>query len=297
VKGVPPTITPRPAVLIIEEWTTLLKSSKIEFSNLQETLNNLWHRSRAWNISRSDTERGGGDREIADVTLSICATTTNSLLREQVTPSMMRSGFLNRYLVVPGSHAQWSFYDPDMAGVDAAIVKGLLDHLALRTCGGGRNVWHAYTPEARERLVQWGEPLFGPLMQRTTLEAESLKRLHTYVHIVALLYSWSDQCSTVSLSHVEAAIAAIAISKAFVEQLIGEPDVEIPKFKQYEMNLEEKVLAKIRSEPGITARKVCDDLRRNAPRPDILRVIALLISTQVVREERQGKTKALYVNE
>jgi len=85
-------IIPRQAILIIEEWTALLKASKIEFSNLQEILNNLFHHTRPWNVSRSDTEKSGGDREVANPTLSICATTTASLLHEQVSEKMIRSG-------------------------------------------------------------------------------------------------------------------------------------------------------------------------------------------------------------
>ncbi len=112
-------ITPRPAILVIEEWTTLLKSAKIEFSDLQETLNELFHSPFAHNLSRSDSEKSGGDRVVENPILSICATTTESLLREQITTRMIRAGFLNRYLIVPGSGEPWDFYDPERAGIDA----------------------------------------------------------------------------------------------------------------------------------------------------------------------------------
>lgn len=293
-KGKTTGIFPRPAILIIEEWTTLVKSAKIEFSNLQETLNNLFHRTHPWNMSRSDTDKSGGDREIADATLSICATTTESLLREQLPPSMMRSGFLNRYLIIPGSHSTWDFYDEDMAGVDVNIAKGNLDHLVAHTFGAGRNVWMAYEPDAKERLIEWGRQLFNPLMQLSTLEAESLKRLHTYSHIIALLYAWSAQVPRVTLPHVEAAIAVIAISKAFVEQMIGHSEVEIPKFKQYEMGLEQRIIAKVEREPGVTIRKCCQDLRASGSCQDIIRTARSLATSGAIRLVRKGRSELLY---
>lgn len=296
-KGKITTIVPRPAILIIEEWTMLLKSSKIEFSNLQETLNNLFHRTRAWNVSRSDTEKSGGDRLVDNPTLSLCATTTESLLREQVTGSMIRSGFLNRYLIIPGSQTRWRFYDEDMAGIDVGSVRGFLDHLVSRTFGGGRTVWLAYTDDAKERMAVWGTAVFDPLMSQHTLEAESLKRLHTYAHIIALLYAWSAQATQVQLSHVEAAIAVIAISKAFVEQLIGNAEVEIPKFKQYEMSLENKILRTVHAQPHRTLRDIAASLRGSGSYPDIVKSIRQLIAGNLLVVGKKGKSEMLTINQ
>lgn len=296
-KGKLVSITPRPAILVVEEWTSLVKASKIEFSQLQETLNNLFHRSRAWNVSRSDTERSGGDREIGNPTLSICATTTSSLLQEGVTPAMIRSGFLNRYFVIPGSSDVWRFYDPDQAGIDASLVKGFLDDLVANAWGNGANVWTAYMDDARERLVLWGEQLFTPLMASQSIEAESLKRLHVYAHIICLLYAWSERAPRVLSRHVEAAIYVCTVSKVFVEGLMASEEVEVPKFKKYEMGLEHKIMEKVKREPGVTVRKVCQDLRVTGSCRDIIETSHRLAKNGDLVLKRKGKSESLYFQE
>jgi hypothetical protein len=293
-KGKVLSITPRPAMLVIEEWTNLLKVSQIEFSNLQDTLNELFHTPWPFNVSRSDTEKSGGDRQVENPTLSICATTTASLLRTYVSEQMIRSGFLNRYLILPGSHGQWDFYDEEMAGINVSLVKGYLDHLVGYAWGSGRNVWRAYAPEAKERVVAWGRLTFNPLMQSSTLEAESLKRLHTYTHIIALLYAWSELSPMVERRHVEAAIYAITVSKTFVEGLLAEEETEIPKFKQYEISLQEKILQKVHREPGVTVRKVAQDLRKSGSCKDLIQTARLLASSGALVLKKEGRSELLY---
>lgn len=293
-KGRVLSLTPRAAILVIEEWTSIVKASKIEFSQLQETLNNLFHRSRAWNVSRSDTERSGGDREVASPTLSICATTTSSLLRESVTTAMIRSGFLNRYLVIPGSSETWRFYDPDQAGINASLIQGFLSDLQAFAWGNGANVWTAYEDDARERLALWGETLFAPLMASQSIEAESLKRLHVYVHIVCLLYAWSERSPFVLLRHVEAAIYVCAISKQFVEGLMSSEEVEVPKFKQYEMSLEHKIIEKVKRVPGLTVRQVASDLRKTAPYEDVRQLTNKLVTAGFIKVSKSGRKETLY---
>jgi hypothetical protein len=71
-------VRPRPAILVIEEWTTLLKNMAIQNSTLMDALNTLFQRASDWNISRSDRPGAGGDLVIPEPALSICATTTTS---------------------------------------------------------------------------------------------------------------------------------------------------------------------------------------------------------------------------
>lgn len=293
-KGKTIRISPRPALLAIEEWTALLKVSKIEFSNLQETLNDLFHTAHPFNISRSDADKSGGDRSVENPTLSICATTTASLLRHEVTDRMISSGFLNRYFIVPGSHDPWKFRDREQSGTRTDKVRGFFDDLAGYAWGNGENVWDAYEPDAEERLAAWGELTFAPVMSSTALEAESVKRLHTYAHIIALLYAWSARAKLVSLPHVEAAITAVTISKTFVQSLIGDEDVTIPPNKQYEMGLEHKILDKVKREPGVTIRKVGEDLRKSGSYKDITERTRQLIQLGVLTVEKVGKSETLY---
>lgn len=296
-KGKTLSIEPRPAMLVIEEWTTLLKVSKIEFSNLQDTLNELFHTPHPFNISRSDTDKSGGDREVQNPTLSICATTTASLLRQEVTERMIRSGFLNRYFVVPGSNDEWKFYDEEQAGISVGCVRGYLDDLQNYAWGAGGNVWSAYAPNAKERIKAWGELTFRPIMRSERLEAESVKRLHTYVHVIALLYAWSEKARLVSIQHVEAAIAAVSISKAFVESLIGEEDIEVPKLKRYEMSLEQKIIDKVQKEPGVSVKKVANDLRASGSYRDLVEKMRRLAKEGFIRLERKGKSETLFETE
>lgn len=292
-------IHPRPAMLLIEEWTTLVKASKMEFSQLQETLNNLFHRKRPWNVSRSDAERSGGDRIVENPTLSICATTTDSLLQQCISPAMIRSGFLNRYLIVPGSRTPWKYFDPDRAKINADRVKGYLDDLASYEWGDGAAFDLAYTTEARAAIDEWGTPFFEPLMAKQDLEAESLKRLHLYSHVIAFLYAWSEQASLVTKKHVEAAIAVCEVSKLFVESLVADDagDVMLPQYKQYEVTLEHKILAKVQREPGVTVKAIANDLRRNALYKDIVEMVRSLTKSDRLRIDRRGKSEHVHVIE
>jgi hypothetical protein len=77
-------VRPRPAILVIEEWTALLKNMAIQNSTLMDALNTLFQRASDWNISRSDRPSAGGDLVIPEPALSICATTTTSLLTQHV---------------------------------------------------------------------------------------------------------------------------------------------------------------------------------------------------------------------
>jgi hypothetical protein len=170
-------VRPRPAILVIEEWTALLKNMGIQNSTLMDALNALFQRAWGWNISRSDRPGAGGDLVIPEPALSICATTTTPLLTQHVGEGLIRAGFLNRYLVLPGSRGPWRFYHLDAAGLEYDALAGLLDDLTDQRWMGC-NVWDAYTAEARARMVTWGEETFEPIMQSDAVEAEALKRLH-----------------------------------------------------------------------------------------------------------------------
>lgn len=297
-KGKIVSIQPRPAILVIEEWSALLKASKMEFSQLQDTLNALFHQTDPFYINRSDAERSGGDRSVDNPTLSICATTVEKLLRQHVTPNMVSSGFLNRYLVVPGSSDQWKLYDPDKAGINANLVKGFLDDLIGYAWGASQNVWLAYSEEARERFVSWGTPVLEPIMNSQSLEAESLRRLHVYAHMICLLYAWSEKLPLVTLRHVEAAIVACEVSKLFVESLMSDDvgDIPLPQYKQWEVSLEHKILAKVNREPGITSRKIARDLARDGTYKDRTQAVRSLIQLEKLLTIKDGKIEHLFIN-
>ena len=268
-KGKAESCTAHPALLLIEEFTVLLKNAGIQHSTLIDSLNSLFHRPWPWNISRTDRPGGGGDVKIENPTLSILATTTEALFKEYVSPQMIRSGFLNRYLVLPGDTTPWKFYDPEGAGKIIHQNLGLFDYIPIREMGAGKTVWDAYVPPAFARLRSWGEETFEPIMQSSELEAESVKRLHVYAHVIGLLYAWGEGRALVTLDDVECSITVIETSQRFLQALITQDrEPEVPKFKAYEISLEERILARV-TEAQFTR---CETTRRYScappPRPD-----------------------------
>jgi hypothetical protein len=299
-KGKVESCTPHQALLLIEEFTVLLKNAGIQHSTLIDSLNSLFHRPWPWNISRSDRPNsGGGDVVIKDPTLSILATTTEALFKEYVSPQMIRSGFLNRFVVFPGDSTPWKFYDPEGAGNIIHQNLGLFDHIPIRKVGDGQTVWQAYEPHALERIKSWGEETFEPIMRSSELEAESVKRMHVYAHVIGLLYAWGDQRPLVTLDDVECSITAIETSQQFLHALITEDrEPEVPKFKAYEINLEQRILAKVKEQPGIRRRKVVQKLAgKTATSPDINLLITKIAGAGIIDEVIDGKAHKLYLPE
>lgn len=286
----------RPAILVMEEWTTLLKNAGIANSTLTDTLNSLFHRAWPWNVSRSDRPGGGGDLIIPDPILTICATTTNALLRQYVGEGFIRSGAMNRYLMLPGSSGAWKFYHPEAAGLDYDVLRGFLDDLREHRWIGG-TVWAAYSDAARARMVAHGQETLEPVMGSDTMEAEAVKRLHVYLHIIALLYAWSEHKRLVELPHVEASIAAVAVAKVFVQGLMRAPiEAELPAHKRYEIALEQRIVAYIQGHPGCSRRDVVRAMSgtRTAKSGDVGAILNQLISNGLVRLEHvPGKGKKL----
>jgi len=190
------------------------------------------------------------------------------------------------------------FHDPHEVVINTDAVQGLTAHLVGRAWGAGRDVLEAYDPEAKARITQWGNAFFNPLMRSTALEAESLKRLHTYSHIISLLYAWSEQCPEVLLRHVEAAITATSISRTFVERLIGQNDIEVPKFKQYQMSLERKIVNKVSKEPGIGIKKLGLGLRGSGTYQDVTELARRLAKENgELRLVKRGRAEYFFLSE
>ena len=288
--GRPTSIAPRPVCLVIPEWSTLAKNLKIQHATLAEDLNELFDCPSRWSVSRSDRPgSGGGDLVIPTPSLSICATTTASLFSQEVTPAMIRSGFMNRYLILPGSLTRWTLYDPDAAPIDPAQLSTLpLD--ASYTLGLGASVWSLYADDAKFRFLAWGTPLFeGELMNDPDSDLELYKRLHTYAHKIALLYAWSVRSPRITREHVEAAIAVIDTSRAFLQSLLSTAaPLQPPQRVQYEISLTEKILDKIRRESGrVDLRKLAQDLRKSATSADLKRVVDDLLAAAAIHKTDQ----------
>jgi hypothetical protein len=208
---------------------------------------------------------------------------------------MIRSGFLNRFFVLPGDTTPWKFYDPEGAGRIIDTKLGLFDDMLIRKIGEGKTIWEAYEPEALERIKDWGEQTFAPIMQSSELEAESVKRLHVYSHVIGLLYAWGDQRPQVNLDDVECSISAIETSQRFLQALIAEDrEPEVPKFKAYEMNLEQRILAKVTeaAERGVRRRAVVQSLQRHATTPDLYALITKMVLAETLYEVAEKTERA-----
>jgi hypothetical protein len=287
----------RPAILIVEEWTGLIRNMGIANSTLLDTINLLFHRKYPWNVSRSDRAGAGGDLVIPRPTMTICGTTTASMLKHCVSETMIRSGFLNRHLILPGSNGGWTFHEESeqAAGINFDSLTGLLEPFRHHAWPNNEkdNVWLSYDKEARKRMSAWGQETFEPIMNSDSLDAEAMKRLHVYAHILSVLYAWSEKCLKIEMKHVEATISVINVAKSFLEQLMGEPEeVEPPPFKRYEIAIEQKILTLVREQPGLTRREVVRKLMgRSIKSADVNTAINQLAEIGRLHQKEGGTTE------
>jgi hypothetical protein len=101
--------------------------------------------------------------------------------------------------------------------------------------------------------------------------SEVMKRLHFYFHHAALIYAWSEKAEQIEMHHLQAAVQVISTSHQFLLSLLETQHAHIdpPQFQRYEMGLEQKILAKVKREPGIPKRKLMQDLNRTASCQDL----------------------------
>lgn len=285
-------ITPHPAIMILHEWTSLAKYLKIQFSTLSEDLNKIFDCPNYHSISRSDREKTGGHVSIPIPTLSILGTTTDKLFRSQITDEMIFSGFLNRYLILPGSRIPWKFYDVDRAGVDLTLLSQqvrlpqspppfLGERLPLDTC---------YTPAAWQNMYDWGFAFFEEGLMHDENDTPMAERLHVYAHKIALLYAWAAETDRVEEAHVAAAQAVIETSAQYLLELGKKNSVEVPPMKRYEIDVAEKVLNLVTRRPGrLTMRLIHKDhLKKSATYAEIKRTVGNLLDSGAIAQNETG---------
>lgn len=280
-KGRIESIEPRPAILIIEEWSRLGKNLKMSNSTLSEDLNTLADGPRLWNVSRSEaSKQGGGDTVIMDPCLTICGTTTEGRFGEVVTVTDLRNGTINRYMTLPGAGTEWLLHDPDRASMDFYGLSAFAQRFPeTHTLGQNfESVWDIYEPDALEAFLAWGTPKFernpttfeaGIMNNKDqSAEAEAIKRLHAQAHRTCLLYAWKDGADRIKMEHFEAAQAIIDTSHAFLMDLLSRPgETPAPQGQQYDLDNREQVRSRLgrmwEAKPGtVRMRKVFEGLRR-----------------------------------
>lgn len=281
------TVPGQPAILIAEEWSRLAQVGGIEHSTLLEDINALFQRRRSWSTSRSNKTKTGGDLVIMNPALSICGTTTNALFTSSITLRQMTGGFLNRYLTLPG-RGIWREYTGESPRTEE--LRDLLAPLVTHAWGNGQEIKEAYSPQAWERFLDLQRHFFLPLMN-DPVTSEVMKRLHFYLHHVAAVYAWCQKASKIDMLHLQAAVQVISISHQFLLSLLESQNthIEPTQFQRYTMGVEQKVLDKVRREPGVTKRKVMQDLHRVASCQDLRKWIDQLITTGLLVGRNVGR--------
>jgi len=244
-KGAVSRVDVYPSILLLPEWTTVAKNLKIQNATLSQDLNTLFDGDDRFTVSRSEASKSGGGRvEIPTPSLSICATTTESLFHEEVTLSMVRSGFLNRYLILPGSHARWQFEDPT-SGINYNQLRTVIPPGRPHAFGLGQDVWTLYDQDAHDYVRLWGDALFGQIMNRNgngEPADDMFRRLHVYAHKIAMLYAWSSSSPLITLSHAMAAKVVVEMSLRYVQQLMADTPPDQPAHLVARGQLEERIV-------------------------------------------------------
>lgn len=297
-------VTGAPTLLALNEWTQLVKFSGIESSTLAEDVNQLHQRRRSWSIGRSNKNANGGHISIQNPSLSILGTTTPELFRALVKKQDLTSGFLNRYLVLPGQ-AEWQPYTGESS--DMGSVCGAIDDLRGKGWGGGRELREAYDDEAwghfRNLQLLW----LTPLRRNTEDGATAFARIDVHFHHLALLLAlqdasaWQAGVPFIRRRHVDAAHRVTTTSTTYLWYLLNEFDLQPPMSQErtYSLYLRTTVREKIRLNPGMTERQVKKSLWRLAPPQELSQILVELKRHGELREERrQGqKTTGLFVND
>jgi hypothetical protein len=300
-KGKVTSVIPQPAILILPEWTALVKNLKIQNATLSQDLNTLFDGKDRLTISRSDSNKTGGGRlEIPTPSLSICATTTESMFHEEVTASMIRSGFLNRYLILPGSHTRWKFEDPT-AGVNYGNLRDIFPRGQPHAFGLGQSMWDMYTPEGRGYVRWYGDPLFEGLMNTNgngNNTSDVYKRLHTYAHKIALIYAWADRAPLITQDHAMAAQVVIETSLAYLRQLIDDTPPELSFQQKTKKTLEELICTQVGQLGTAPKRGIVKRLQRKWGYSTVSDAVESLVKSGAlvaVAKSRQGNVAELKV--
>jgi len=278
-----------PLLLLLSEWNKLIHMGGIQHSTLIDDLNALFHRSRGWNLSRSDRGDSGGDRLMTPPILSILGTTTPENLLADVDDVLVNRGFLNRYLVLPGPTNPWVFW-PDTGKTDDPVIAlsdirtHITECLASYSWGNGKDYQLAFSSAASSLLRSWGEDFFPWLMRQSGAQANRKKRLHVYAHQIALLAAWSRQALSVSEDDVAMAIAVVNASHQFIDRLWGDEPIPLTTVETGDFKVEQLILARVRESPDrYDKASLRESLRRQAiPYAKISKVLDQMVKADVL---------------
>lgn len=282
----------RPALFVSEEWSRLLQVAGIEHSTLVEDLNALFQWRRAWSQSRSHKLKSGGNVTIINPTLTICGTSTIKLFTSSLSERLIFSGYLNRYLILPGE-SLWEEFTGQVYSTSS--LHDELNGLRSHAWGHGQNLRLAYSDRAWERWLDLQRHFFLPVANDPDT-SEVMKRLHFYFHHVALIYAWSAKSPAIEMDHLKAAVQVISTSHQFLLSLLEtqHAHVEPPPFQRRAMGIEQRILAKINREPGIAKRKLMQDLNCTAGCEELGKCLESLLKAELIIS-KPGSRKQVFL--
>ena len=293
-------LRPVPTALLLSEWTLLLQNMDIHGSSLLPKLNECYDGDHPIEVNRTE-KRGESDSvSVSDPSLTLLGTTTINDFRLSVKASHVKSGLMNRHLIVPGAFIGWQ-YDSDNEYFPEQELQQYAASLPLgHTFGGGKRVHDCYLPDAWSINSYWGKQLFEPLHNEIEEqdEASVYKRLHVYSRRLPALLAWSTRSPLISVPHIRAAQAAIESSLVFLRYLFAEKMPQLTPTMQAFADLEMLILRLVAREPGVDKKTVCQRLKKQGGYTQVSQQIEKLLQSgglELRKAGVKGTRKTLHV--
>jgi hypothetical protein len=281
-----------PTALLLSEWTLLLDNMDIHGSSLLPKLNECYDGDHPLEVNRTE-KRGVTDSiSVSDPVLTLLGTTTLNEFRASVKAHHIKSGFINRHFIVPGSFIPWR-YDADYEAFPEQALRAYAEeNLPLgHAFGHGVAMRSVYDVDAAAINNYWGTQLFEPLHNEIEEEDEAsvYKRLHVYSRRIPALLAWSMRSSSISLSQVRAGHAAVESSLSFLRYLFAEKVPSLTPTMQAYSDLDNLILHVVASDSSATKNAICQRLKRHGGYAQISQQIEKLLHAGGLIVQKQGE--------
>lgn len=292
-------VQPRDAALVLSEWSTIIINTDFASSSLMQRLNQIYDGEAVLDIVRAD-KNGQGNLTVNNPTLTILGTTTESDFQHYVKERHIQSGLINRHFILPGPEMRWE-YDSPHQYVDYAALEAIQATLPAKMTWGGRvAIRDLYEAEALEYDRAWGQEFFDPIHNPTGEISEHdlapFRRLQVYCRRIAALSAWADRRPLINLDDVGAAHAMVRLSCEYLSHLTEAKPVDMTPSATMGYEIENKVIKRVKREPGITKEALVQGLKKNGGYKMISMAVESLIVSGALTMKKDGKIKKLYPN-
>ena len=290
-------IQPHPAALLLSEWHIMLLACDFAGSSLMPRLNQVYDGEATLELTRSD-KQGTGNLIVHNPTLTLVGTTTESDYQRCVKERHIQSGLINRHFILPGPHIHW-LYDSPHQYVDYSALNAIQATLPSQSAWGqGRAISELYEPEAREYDAAWGQEFFGPLHnpegRYTEADLAIFRRLHVHNRRIQALAAWSMGSPLITLEHVAAAHAMVRLSYEYLSYLTESRPVEMTATANMSFEVENKIINRVKAEPGIIKQELVHRLRKNGGYNLVSLTVEKLLLSGALVLRKDGQKKRLY---